>query len=95
MYSLPKLNDGRSCVGVCDVGGIFSIVVDTVLCRNTRICDTKISFFNFLFCRRKMMICGCSVLSSSPPLTCIPVVSTASPGQLSGEAVEEVEDCPG
>lgn len=35
-----------------------------------------------------------SYLLYHPP-TCIPVVPTASPRQLSGEAVEEVEDGPG
>lgn len=35
MYSLPELNDWRGCIRVCDVGGIFSIVVNTILYRNT------------------------------------------------------------
>lgn len=30
-----------------------------------------------------------------PPPTCVPVVATAGPRQLCGEAVEEVEDGPG
>lgn len=30
-----------------------------------------------------------------PPPTCVPVVATAGPRQLRGEAVEEVEDGPG
>ena len=34
MYSLPELDHWRGCVGVCDVGGIFSVEVDAVLCEN-------------------------------------------------------------
>lgn len=30
-----------------------------------------------------------------PPPTCVPVVTAGRPRQLSGEAVEEVEDGPG
>lgn len=30
-----------------------------------------------------------------PPPTCVPVMATAGPRQLGGEAVEEVEDGPG
>lgn len=32
VYSLPELNHRRRGVGVGDVGGVFSVVVDTVLC---------------------------------------------------------------
>lgn len=33
VYSLPELNHRRRGVGVGDVGGVFSVVVDAVLCR--------------------------------------------------------------
>lgn len=38
IYSLPEFNHWRSCIGVCNVGGIFSIVVNTVLCGDTMMC---------------------------------------------------------
>lgn len=46
--------------------------------------------------KRSKIIFACnSFLPLRLPPTCIPIVTTASPRQLSGEAVEEVEDGPG
>lgn len=109
MYSLPELNDWRGCVGVCNVGGIFSIVVDTVLCGYTMTCYTACIcvyvalhiklFFTLETKKMQKIIFACKNNSLSyplfPPPTCVPVVPTAGPRQLCGEAVEEVEDCPG
>lgn len=36
MYSLPELNHRRRGVGVGDVGGVFSVVVDAVLCGDAK-----------------------------------------------------------
>lgn len=110
MYSLPELNHWRRCVGVCNVGGIFSVVVNTVLCGYTMRC-----YYFWRACCVFRCSCGIEILGDKnntpeyfcqqgefplfyplfPPPTCIPIVATASPRQLSGEAVEEVEDGPG
>lgn len=37
-YSLPELNDWRSCIGVCNVGGVFPVEVNTVLCEYKMMC---------------------------------------------------------
>lgn len=85
MYSLPELNDRRRCIRVGDVGGIFSIIVNTVFCKYT-ICYHGES---------TMQEHGEQKVFSLFPPTCVPVVPTAGPRQLRGEAVEEVENGPG
>lgn len=37
LYSLPKLNHRRRGVGVGDVGGVFSVVVNAVLCGDAKV----------------------------------------------------------
>lgn len=82
-HLLPELNHRRRGVEARDVGGVFSIVVDAVLCGQ----ETA---------RLRYQPTVQQLFSSDPPeSTCVPVVSTAGPGQLGGKAVEEVEDCPG
>lgn len=37
LYSLPKLNHRRRGIGVGDVGGVFSVVVNAVLCGDAKV----------------------------------------------------------
>lgn len=80
VYSLPELNNRRCGVGVGDVGGVFSVIVDAVLCGYAKVWH-----------KRNIA----AVPPQPPPPTCVPVVATSGPRQLCGEAVEEVEDGPG
>lgn len=41
LYSLPELNHRRRGVGVSDVGGVFSVVVDAVLCGYAKVCHKQ------------------------------------------------------
>ena len=95
IYSLPELDHRRRCVGVCNVGGIFSIVVNTVLCGRTvsRYYSAELASMNMWDWRQGEK--NPVAYEQFPPPTCVPVVSAASPRQLSGETVEEVEDGPG
>lgn len=84
VYSLPELNHRRRGVGVGDVGGVFSVIVDAVLCGYAKVWH-----------KRSIAAAWRNVPPQPPPPTCVPVVATAGPRQLCGEAVEEVEDGPG
>ena len=43
VYSLPEFNNRRRCIWVCDVGGIFSIIINTVFC------ECKAASYNYCF----------------------------------------------
>ena len=83
VYSLPELNHRRRGVGVGDVGGVFSIVVNTVLCEYAKVWH------------KRTMVAAWRKSPPPPPPTFVLVVGAAGPWQLCGEAVEEVEDGPG